>query len=464
MPPQKKSPARLALCLIARDEERMLPDCLESVRGVADEVVVVDTGSADATAELAARAGARVKHHLGADDFAAARNAALEVSSAPWVLLLDADERLAPGASDAIIEALQGDELDCGLLPLYQANRVDASAAEVLDGRARESDPVLLPRLFRRTPDLAWEGVVHEHVRSWLTAEGRRVAMVDAPIIHLGGTPELRRAQNKTERNLRLLRRRVELDPLDADARTYLAQELWNAGLYDEARQEVEQAWAGMLDSAKGSHGALVNAATLRTLVDIRELDFTGALQILQQARDLCQQQGAVHPNMEFLTGVAHENLAVREADPDRRVDLLDRARLAYQMALGGHKSYYPDPVLAGATTWDGARRLGTVALQLNLTDLALTAFEAALEGRPQDTEAKLGRCEALLDLGRAAEAMVQLRPLLADGGADAWVLAARALEQGGAEEEARHCIQQAAALAAGGWVAPHRQAWLQNG
>ena len=62
---------RLTLCVIARDEADMLPDCLASVEGIVDRVVVVDTGSTDATREIAVRCGARVVEHAWRDDFAA---------------------------------------------------------------------------------------------------------------------------------------------------------------------------------------------------------------------------------------------------------------------------------------------------------------------------------------------------------------------------------------------------------
>ena len=466
MAPQKKSATpHLALCLIARNEQRLLPGCLDSARGVAQEVVVVDTGSTDGTVELARSAGATVVHRAWDDDFSAARNAALSACTKPWVLLLDADERLAAGAGEAIVGALEGGALDCGLLPLYQATRLDATDEEVLGGRARDSDPVLLPRLFRRTPDLAWEGVVHEHVRRWLSTEGRRAAVVDAPIIHLGGTAQLRESRDKQRRNLRLLRRRVEQAPHDVDARTYLAQELWNAGRHDEARAETELAWTDLLDraAAGGAQSSPVNTATLRALVDIRDLDFARALQTLDQARQLAQQQRWSHPNIDFLRGVAYENLAAREADARLRGQHLEQASGAYQGALAGHDRYYPDQVLPGATTWAGARRLGAVALLLKMPDLALTAFEASLEGRPGDGEALLGQCEALLELGRTSETMARLRPLLADGGPDAWALASRVLEQGGATAEALECLQRARALRGAGLVAPHREAWLDR-
>ena len=73
--------SRITLCLIARDEERFLPACLASVRGAVDEIVVVDTGSADRTREIAAEAGALVVDFPWCDDFAAARNAGLARAS-----------------------------------------------------------------------------------------------------------------------------------------------------------------------------------------------------------------------------------------------------------------------------------------------------------------------------------------------------------------------------------------------
>ena len=116
---------KLTLCVIARDEEAMLPDCLASVRGVVDEIVVVDTGSKDATPAIAANAGARVVERAWDDDFSAARNAGLEACSGDWVLVLDADERLAPGAGKALRRALRDPSFHCGLLPLHNAASLD---------------------------------------------------------------------------------------------------------------------------------------------------------------------------------------------------------------------------------------------------------------------------------------------------------------------------------------------------
>ena len=88
---------RLALVMIVKNEARSLARCLQSVQGVVDECIVLDTGSTDDTVAIAQAHGARVGHFTWVDDFSAARNAALAMSSADWNLVLDGDEWLTQG-------------------------------------------------------------------------------------------------------------------------------------------------------------------------------------------------------------------------------------------------------------------------------------------------------------------------------------------------------------------------------
>src|SRR4051812_15611125 len=91
--------------MIVRDEARCIVRCLESVRDVVDEMVVVDTGSTDDTVSLAEGTGATVYHFAWVDDFAKARNVALTHCTGDWILVLDADEWLESGA--ATLESLR---------------------------------------------------------------------------------------------------------------------------------------------------------------------------------------------------------------------------------------------------------------------------------------------------------------------------------------------------------------------
>ncbi|MBM3334149.1 glycosyltransferase family 2 protein, partial [Candidatus Sumerlaeota bacterium] len=88
--------------MIARDEADRIADCLRSVQGLVDEIVVVDTGSSDPTPAIARDLGARVIAMPWGDDFAAARNCSLEHATGEWILVLDADEKLYPRHFQAV--------------------------------------------------------------------------------------------------------------------------------------------------------------------------------------------------------------------------------------------------------------------------------------------------------------------------------------------------------------------------
>src|SRR5918993_840264 len=97
--------------MIVRDEARNIVDCLTSLAGVVDEIMVVDTGSSDGTPELARAHGADVVHERWRDDFAAARNIALARCSGDWVLYIDADERVRQGLGKELDRLLRDDQL-----------------------------------------------------------------------------------------------------------------------------------------------------------------------------------------------------------------------------------------------------------------------------------------------------------------------------------------------------------------
>lgn len=89
-------PDTISVCMIVRDEEQLVANCLASVRGLADEVVVVDTGSRDRTKEVARGLGSRVIRHEWDGNYGRARNVYLRAARGEWVLVLDGDEALSP--------------------------------------------------------------------------------------------------------------------------------------------------------------------------------------------------------------------------------------------------------------------------------------------------------------------------------------------------------------------------------
>lgn len=408
---------RISLCMIVRDEALFLPGCLASVADAVDEIVVVDTGSVDETTRLAEEAGAKVVHHAWTDDFSAARNAALPHATGDYVLVLDADERLAPGGAEKVRAAVADRTLMLGLLPLHNADRIDASPEEILSGRARMGLPVHVPRLVRRTPDLMWEGIVHEGFRSWLDRNVRasNLVQIDAALLHYGAVPEVREAKRKHERNLALLERMAVLEPVLPNTWAHLAAERIRAGDPDGGVEAVERGWEALHRAVgrKGFRPIIAPIASLRAKYAVARGDHALALATVEQARAWGEQ----HPNYDWYAGQACE------ASGD-----LVRAEKEYRRALARHGQPVSAEVYEGVTSWASECGLGMVLLRAGRAAEALGCFERALAERPDRAEAGLGRADALLAAGRPEEALAALEPWLAGDTGDGWTLAGEIL------------------------------------
>ncbi|MBK9305131.1 MAG: glycosyltransferase [bacterium] len=232
---------RLSLCLIVRDEEAMLPGLLASVAGLWDECVAVDSGSRDATVPLLEAAGARVVPFVWCDDFAAARNAALDAATGDWILALDADERVSPELAASIRGLL--DDPDAGAATVLLRD-------ELPHGHVHECR---LLRLFRRDPAIRYEHAIHEDasrsVADVLQRDGRTTRELDGVLRHLGYTRDVAAARDKKNRDVTLLRRCLAADPRDWYSRYKLLEQAryWNdAALW---RREAKSA-AALLDQA----------------------------------------------------------------------------------------------------------------------------------------------------------------------------------------------------------------------
>lgn len=177
---------KLTASLIVRNEAAMLGGCLASLAGQVDDVVVVDTGSEDETVAIALAHGAQVRHFPWTGDFSAARNVSLAESRGDWILYIDADERLEPLAPGALKQ-----RLDPGWI-----------AADVRLRPRPGHTPYLLTRLFRRHPEIRFEGRIHETVMPSIAALLRRQggATGDAGVLieHLGyeGDPSRKHARD----------------------------------------------------------------------------------------------------------------------------------------------------------------------------------------------------------------------------------------------------------------------------
>jgi glycosyltransferase involved in cell wall biosynthesis len=219
----------ISLCMIVRNEEQRLGRCLDSVRDLASEVIIADTGSADATVAIAASFGAKVyAFDFTVVDFAAARNHALARANGRWILVLDADETLDASSAPLIRELAAGDE-NAG----YYFERLNQRGSE-----APIKDYAV--RLFPNRPDYRYRGRVHETVDAAILAGGGRLVKTAVCIQHdFASDPESRKRRNLAY--IAILKEEIRADPSDHSRLEFLAAEYHQLGMFDHAAEIAKE-------------------------------------------------------------------------------------------------------------------------------------------------------------------------------------------------------------------------------
>jgi tetratricopeptide (TPR) repeat protein len=215
----------LSAALIVKNEEKFLGTCLRSLKGLADEVVVVDTGSADRTVDIAIAEGARLYHRPWTGDFSAARNEAINLARGDWILYIDADERVSGGDPELVRAQLRAAR--------YIGYRVQL--------RPRPGfTPYWEMRLFRNHPQIRFRGIIHENIWPALNERqaqsGGRIGHTELVLDHDGYEGD---QGAKHLRNQPLLEQSLAADPSRVYSQCHLASIREALGDADGA----EQAW-----------------------------------------------------------------------------------------------------------------------------------------------------------------------------------------------------------------------------
>ncbi|WP_193726707.1 TPR domain-containing glycosyltransferase [Paenibacillus guangzhouensis] len=201
-------PLSLGVHLIVRNEADTLPNCLQSVEG-ADELILVDTGSTDHTKLIAAQYGATLIDFPWIDDFAAARNAGLEAATTDWILTLDADEQLlcSLGTVRRLIEEQEDTSIEA--YEFFIESVLDSS------GNQRITHPSI--RLFRNQQTTRYQGRIHEQIGPSILAHHPDAVIAPSTmrIQHDGYLPQFLQQQEKVARNRRILELALQESPDD---------------------------------------------------------------------------------------------------------------------------------------------------------------------------------------------------------------------------------------------------------
>ncbi len=296
--------------MIAKNEARCLARCLQSVRGLADEIIVTDTGSTDDTVKIAKANGATVSHFTWTSDFAAARNFALAQATGDWMLVLDADEWASETLAQEIKNFIAGPP---------QIGRLKIVSDFRHHGQTQRSS-TFVSRLFPRGATFA--GRIHEQITSPL------------PRVNLAG--ELWHdgylETKKTDRNVKMLTAEIAREPQNAYLHFQLALEYTSLGQPQNAFASLQKARAHLKPSDPFAPNVVVDF--LYAAMELKQFD--AGLEVLRAAEN----QLADFPDFHHVCGLFY--LKFVGSNPAQHIADLPKIEQSFQrsLALGETDKY----------------------------------------------------------------------------------------------------------------------------
>lgn len=341
--------------MIVRNEADTLPRCLRSVEKVVDEIVIVDTGSSDETIEIARDFGARVKTVPWKQDFAWARNQALDLAQGKWILHLDADEELQPTEDNLEhLHHLLADET-------YEAY-IFQIVSPLEDGQQMKHEIV---RLWRNRKQYRYQGAVHEQILPSILQMNpeARIGQAGLEIIHHGYSQNERDQTEKARRNLAILRRTIEENEDDLFAKYNLGISQLQLGNYQEACTVLGEVY----EQIKGTENWIPSLVRAYALALERNHNLDEALEVLENGIDLWSD----YTELLYLQGFIYLHK-----------HLYNQAINCWQQCVlrGDAPSRYVST--EGAGSYLAYEQLGLLYMRLREYPQAINAFTSALRSK----------------------------------------------------------------------------------
>jgi len=356
---------RISLCMIVKDEESFLDACLRSAAPCVDEMVIVDTGSTDRTVEIAKAHGATILHFEWCNDFAAARNFALEHATGDWVLSLDADEVLTP-ETPARIRALVEDPGVAGYHLRFQNLYT-----------TKKTLGVIMVRLFRNLPEVQWANRIHEQITPKLAElaarEGLIMSISDAEVEHHGYMDDIMDGRQKSDRNDPLFRLHLEEHPDDV----YMLYKYGDflrrhTGRWAEARDCLQQAFDLITRKPPAAPRTIPFASEIAALLILeymREDRSAEAEEVLEYAL----RRFMPTPNLHYLAA----SLALATGDSDDAIH-------HYERCLSYRDQVLVVPIQEGTTSYVALTGIAQAWLQKGNRERALHLLEQSQQIEPK--------------------------------------------------------------------------------
>lgn len=388
--------ADISLCMIVRDEERVLGDCLASVKDVFSQVIVVDTGSKDRTVEIAREHGAEVYEIQWPDSFAAARNESLKHAKGSWIFWLDADDTLPLSSALAILEAAVNAPREvAGYVVPVQFVETELAGATRVDHL----------KLFRNLPGLKFEGRIHEQILASLRAAGGSVARINAVVLHSGYDTSTEGQAKKRKRDEKLLK-------LDLEERPDHPFVLFNLGMTAHYCDEHEEALDWLAKSLRASQPEESHVRKLYAMMGVSQRKLGRAEEALATFRTGLSVVGE-DPELRFQAALTLSELG--------RFSESKTEYLAMSPDYEDHFSSFDISILGFKRFFN----LGSICLQLDqyaeAKDWYRRAIESASGTAAAEAAENLFRASmARQDFGTAKEALEHMQRAI--GCTDQWV------------------------------------------
>ena len=346
---------KLTLCMIVRNEADMIERCLGSVDGIVDEMIIVDTGSTDGTVALCESFGATVFPFVWQEDFAGARNDALEKATGDWILVLDADDEIS-GNDKRLVRSLMDNDKAVAYHFITENWVGDAANPSLLNYAQL--------RMFRNRPEFRYEGAIHERMPS-VSRVGSH--LVPIHVIHRGYLDGVVSGKQKIERNMSILKQELEHSSNDPALLYYMGNELLRANRLREALSYFAQA-AQELTLPSGSTSWLPELPAKHAFCLWRTGDPQAALAVLEKAL----QETPEYTDLRLQMGsILLEQRA------------FDKAQQAFTACLefGETPAHFPSQV--GSGTFVPSFFLGMIGLEERNLDVAIRHFRHSMGMNP---------------------------------------------------------------------------------
>ncbi|MFA5857196.1 MAG: glycosyltransferase [Candidatus Pacearchaeota archaeon] len=293
----------ISVCMIVKNEEKYLENCLESIKNLASEIIIVDTGSTDNTKEIAKKYTDKVYEFSWTDNFSDARNFSLSKATKDWILSLDADEIISKQDQEKIIKIISEDITDAFLFNWRDyTNRIGLSGwISSKDDNYIESNVAngylvsKVLRLFKRKENHYFEGRIHETVQNSIKNAGNKIYDSDIVIHHYGNLDKEKYSTKKIE-YIELLKKRLEDKDFNEKKEDYIcyeiASQLTNSKEYDEAIKYMVMA-IKLKEEPK-------YLATLGSLYLIKKR-YSEAERILKKAVEKDPKNASIHGNLGII-------------------------------------------------------------------------------------------------------------------------------------------------------------------